>query len=328
MQGDIFQLESLMANQVTVPRPQLAATSRPTSDSHISIYNEDDLSHLLYADNHPHHHHYPHHHHHQQHSSHKQTQFVHPADANGTIIINAVGDEMDFNDTPATSDCGSCYSESEASGTDVTSPLTPPLSASEMMTMDDEAALEAYRRKGRRNALSTKFEDGFVFPVFLGRQDEDAVEEEEDVWHFAGPAKSPREALARASLSLVAPAVPVKKEEEEEELAVPESRHVDAIGGPAMSWWPAPLETTENDWALENMEWELQMEEDKLRAREREGGVLSSSSAAASAAAVNVMEGAAVYEMRPVEMIEGPLMSWWPTPAEGMEYEWSERFHE
>lgn len=317
MQGDIFQLESLMASRVIVPKPQQqqqpAATSRLTSDdSSVSIYNEDDLSHLLYVNNHPHHHH--HHHHHHQHKQ-QQPQFIHPADANGPILINAIdSDDMDFDSTPAMSDSESCFSDSasSSSGTDILAPLTPPLSAPEETTTEtdsEDAALEAYRRKGRRNALSAKFEDGFEFPVFLGRQDEDA-----ETWHATGPAQ---EALARASLSLIAPtAVPVKKEAE--------ARHVNAIGGPMMSWWPAPAETMEHDWALENMEWELQMEEAGLRAREREGGIVS----VATPAVVQVNGNGDEYETRWVEKIEGPLMSWWPTPAEGMEYEWSERFHE
>ncbi|KAI1757337.1 hypothetical protein F4782DRAFT_224334 [Xylaria castorea] len=279
MQGDIFQLESL-TGQVAVYQPQsTAASARPKNGPQVSIYNEDDLSHLLYVNSKPHHHH---HHHH----THEPRPFVHPAD-NGTVLINTVMDEMDYN-TPALSDCGS-YSDSESSGMDIEGPATPPFEE-----IDGES-LEAYRRKGRRNALSVDTE----FPVFLGRQDEE--------WQAP-------ETLAHSSPNLTSPAVPMKNAETEE---IPASRHVDAVKGPAMSWWPEPLETMKTDWALENMEWDLEIEKEKLREREREGGIMNSKK--------HYDED---YSAGNVANIEGRLMSWWPTPLNTMEYEWSERFYE
>ncbi|RYC60235.1 hypothetical protein CHU98_g5983 [Xylaria longipes] len=273
MQGDIFQLESL-TSQVTVSKPlPAAASARPKKGPQVSIYNEDDLSHLLYVNDKPHHHHHHHHHH-------EPRPFVHPAD-NGTVLINAVMDDT----TPALSDCES-WSDSESSGMDIDGPVTPPYEEI------DGGALEAYRRKGRRNALS--FDDGF--PVFLGRQDEE--------W----------QAPETHSLNLVTPAVPVKKAETEE---IPASRHVDAVKGPMMSWWPEPLETMKNDWAVENLEWELEIEKEKLREREREGGIMS-----------NKKHYDGDYSTAHVANIEGRMMSWWPAPLDTLEYEWSERFYE
>ncbi|KAI0189294.1 hypothetical protein EV127DRAFT_432309 [Xylaria flabelliformis] len=275
MQGDIFQLESL-TGQVVVPKPQPTAVSaRPKNGPQVSIYNEDDLSHLLYVNNNPHHHH--HHHHH----THEPTPFVHPAD-NGTVLINTVMDDMEYN-TPALSDCESC-SGSESWGMDLEGPVTPP------SEVTDSEALDAYRRKGRRNALPGDYD----FPVFLGRQDEE--------WQAP-------ETLAHSS-----PAVPMKKAETEE---VPASRHVDAVKGPVMSWWPEPLETMKTDWTLENMEWELEIEKEKLREREREGGIMSNKK--------NVEKD---YSAGNIANIEGRLMSWWPEALETTEYEWSERFYE
>ncbi|KAI0486148.1 hypothetical protein F4859DRAFT_469151 [Xylaria cf. heliscus] len=285
MQGDIFQLESL-TGQVAVPKPQPASgatSTRPQSGPQVSIYNEDDLSHLLFVSSNPHHHHHHHHHHH----THEQRPFVHPAD-NGTVLINAVMDDVEYN-TPALSDCESC-SGSE-SGMDIEGPVTPPLEELDSAG----ASLEAYRRKGRRNALSVDYE----FPVFLGRQDEE--------W---------QEPLEPTPLDLTSPAVPVMKKAEAVE-EIPASRHVDAIEGPLMSWWPEPLDTMKNDWAVENLQWELEIEKEKLREREREGGIASTPK-----------HYDADYSTRHVANIEGRMMSWWPAPLDTLEYEWSERFYE
>lgn len=281
MQGDIFQLETL-TSQVTVPKPQpkpAMARPRPTSNPEVAIYNEDDLSHLLYVSNHPHHHH--HHHHH----AHEQQPFTHPADL-GMVLINSV-DDMEAS-TPALSDCESCY-DSEGSGMDIESPVTPPLT-----TFDDvdEAALEAYRRKGRRNAFST---DDLHFPIFLGRQDEEVEE-----WPLK-PQTAPQEPAQTVAL----PTVNMPE--------ISTSQHVDAIEGQVMSWWPEPLETMEADWTVEKTQWQLELEKEKLRDREHEGGLTATKK-----------NYTAQYDVAPVKNIEGPLMNWWPTPL----YDWSETFYE
>ncbi|KAI1163735.1 hypothetical protein F5B18DRAFT_308669 [Nemania serpens] len=282
MQGDIFQLESLVA----VPKPKPAATpSKQAHDSEVSIYNEDDLSHMLYFSSQPHHHH---HHHHNHHHAHAQGLFTHPADA-GTVFVNTVMDDMEAN-TPALSDCESCSgSETE---TDVEGALTPPLSAYEAI---NGKALDAYRRKGRRNAMA--FEDGFEFPVFLGRQDEETCDPE---------------TLARSLPNRTSLAEAPKKPD----IGVPASQHVKAISGPAMAWWPEPLETMEYSWDIENMQWELQLEREKLMAREREGGIVDTTKLEKKCEKE--------YDSKPVEHIDGPLMSWWPAPL----YDWSDYFYE
>ncbi|KAI0433624.1 hypothetical protein F5Y09DRAFT_298343 [Xylaria sp. FL1042] len=287
MQGDIFQLESL-TSQVAVPKPAMAR-ARPTSDPQVAIYNEDDLSHLLYVSNNPNHHH----HHHHRHHNHEQRPYTHPADV-GTILINTVMDDMEAN-TPALSDCDSCCG-SETSDGYVESPVTPPLST--LDDIDDEA-LEAYRRKGRRNAFSTDLQDGFGFPIFLGRQDE----EESGVEEWPLKSRNPPQEQQQQQHSTA-----VKTAE------IPASQHVSAIEGSMMAWWPEPLDTMEADWTVEKTQWQLQLEKEKLREREREGGIKS--------APKKSYEGQ--YGAAPVGDIDGRLMSWWPTPL----YDWSERFYE
>ncbi|KAI0908938.1 hypothetical protein F4823DRAFT_462902 [Ustulina deusta] len=289
MQGDIFQLESL-TSQVTVPKPQpkpAMAFSRLPSDPQVAIYNEDDLSHLLFVGSNPHHHH-----HHHRHPAHEQAPFTHPADA-GTIFINTVADDVEAN-TPALSDCESCCG-SEGSGVYIESPVTPPLSGLDNI---DDLALEAYRRKGRRNAFSTKPQGDFGFPIFLGRQDEEGEMEAEEEYPIT--TRSPREAL------LPSPAAKLPQ--------IPASQHVNAIQAPAMSWWPEPLEKMENEWTVEKTQWQLQLEKEKLMAREREGGIESPKK--------NYHEGQ--YSVAQVDDIQGRLMNWWPTPL----YDWNERFYE
>ncbi|KAI1429914.1 hypothetical protein F5Y12DRAFT_210812 [Xylaria sp. FL1777] len=279
MQGDIFQLESL-TSQVTVPKPQprpAMARSRLPNDPQVAIYNEDDLSHLLYVSSNPHHHHHHHHRHHEQ------RPYTHPADV-GTVLINTVAaaaDDMEAN-TPALSDCDSCCG-SETSGVYIESPVTPPLSNLDDV---DDIALEAYRRKGRRNAFSTDSQDDLGFPVFLGRQEEDVVEDE---W----PLKS--------SLSWSAQ----RQQEQEAKPAVkmaeiPASQHVGAVEGPLMAWWPEPLDSTECDWAVEKTQWQLQLEREKLAEREREGGI---------AAAATTTSSKNSYDVEPVGDIDGRLMN-------------------
>ncbi|KAI0872919.1 hypothetical protein GGS24DRAFT_465558 [Hypoxylon argillaceum] len=286
MQGDIFQLESLVA--VAKPQP-VTAFSKPTSDTQVSIYNEDDLSHLLYASNKPYYHHRHHHHHH----THEPAPFTHPADA-GMVLINTIMDDVEST-TPALSDCESCYDSESSSGLDVEGPMTPPLSTFEDVA---DGGLDAYRRKGRRNAVSVAFEDGFEFPIFLGRQD---AEE----WQVVPESKP------------VATAAPTTKKATA--VDVPATKHVASIGGPLMSWWPEPMETMEHNWDVENRKWELQLEREKITECERRGGIVSSEEKAYEPR----YDGA-----RPVANIEGPLMSWWPESVETMEHEWSERFYE
>ncbi|KAI0515333.1 hypothetical protein F5B22DRAFT_199002 [Xylaria bambusicola] len=281
MQGDIFQLESL-TSPATVLKPQpkpAMARPRPTNNPQVAIYNEDDLSHLLYMSSHPHHHHH--------HHAHEQRPFTHPADI-GTVLINSV-DDMEAT-TPALSDCESCCG-SEGSGMYIESPVTPPLTGLEEV---DELALEAYRRKGRRNALSTDSLESLGFPIFLGRQDEEVEE-----W----PVKS-QSAPQKLSQNVAFPAVKLPE--------VPASQHVNAIDGTMMSWWPESLDTMEHEWAVEKTQWQLQLEKEKLEELEREGGIATTKTYKAQ------------YDAVPVSDIEGPLMNWWPMPI----YDWSERFYE
>jgi hypothetical protein len=296
MQGDIFQLD-LLATQVAVPKPQpTVARSKPTINSstpEVAIYNEDDLSHLLYVNNHPHHHHH--------HHDHEQKPFTHPADA-GMVVVNVV--EL--------SDCESWSgSDSESSGeAEADSPATPALSLSSDFADPDLASLDAYRRKGRRNAFSVaSFEDGFEFPVFLGRQAEEWPRMPRSLTTTLRPLPSPAPSTSVFSLT--------EKKETDTAISTPSSSHgqgayavATSTDGPVMSWWPESLEAMEDDWTAEELEWVLETEKEKLAAREEKH------------------EDKTKYASEHVANISGSLMSWWPTPMNEMECEWSERFYE
>ncbi|KAI8632483.1 hypothetical protein F5Y19DRAFT_365646 [Xylariaceae sp. FL1651] len=302
MQGDIFELNQ-MAAPVILPKPhQTVAGSKPTSNAEVAIYNEDDLSHLLYVDHHHHHHHH--------HNSHDQYPFIHPADE-GTILVNTIDHEEDPV-SPLLNYYESC-SGSESEG-DVESDITPPSTTPE----PDPIALDAYRRKGRRNAFSVAFEDGFEFPVFLGRQAEE--------WPSMprSPPQTPAYPMLEPTSSIMnAKTTPAPAPAMENQAAVPASQHVDAISGPMMTWWPEPLEEMETDWTAERMEWELGLEKARLREREREGGIVNHVEAEKDKK--NVEKD---YHITHIDNIDGSMMSWWPAPVNILEHEWNDSFYE
>lgn len=285
----------MMPTKVNAPKPQrivskaskpTATKTRPTT-TEVAIYNEDDLSHMLYANNHPHHHHQDHHHHHHD-------GFTHPADKS-TVFVNSI-------------ELSDCDSSSSWSGSDSEGVEESPLST---FSDPDQASLDAYRRKGRRNAFH--FEDGFDFPVFLGRQSQ----------------KLP--AMPRTSQTPLqtpaAPAVVVGKETQE----VHEDEH-------AMSWWPGTLQDLmENIWTAEEMEWMMETEKEKHMAEktEKDDATLDAESTTESLMswwpqAVEESEEETEEDEYDVEHVEnsisGPWMSWWPTPVG--ESTWSDKFYE
>ncbi|KAI1100993.1 hypothetical protein F4804DRAFT_317360 [Jackrogersella minutella] len=209
MQGDIFHLEQ-MAAQAQAPQYE----STPVSlDSHssppVAIYNEDDLSHLLYVN-------------HLHHTGHKDKVIINHVYRDGystpleSHSSGAQTPETESNETPVLSDCESDFDEG----------VYYPTSSSDLY--------------GRRSPL--KFEDGFEFPVFLGRQVDD-----ESLPH----------ATARPSLKRSDPASELSahldSQAQNARMAAPESTHVLEISGPLMSWWPEPLEMMEHEWVDEKV---------------------------------------------------------------------------
>ena len=296
MQGDIYQLDLLMATneESNVPKPVVAQSDdnmaettgfKPTSDSEVAIYNEDDLSHLLYINNNTNNHSGPHHHHHHHlRAAHKKPQnlILHPYSAPITILTGATNPELDMNmmDTGAESDVSSgsdCASFSGAEyGWDAENshpgavpvpvpdtPLTPPLPFLPLLSMqhleeaeEEEAEgdgdLAAYRRKGRRNALSiSSLDEVFDVPVFLGRQAEEEQEQEQERPQPRSQEGGKKEGVHPAGNSQSQP---------QHQIQVVDNN---SISGPLMSWWPALLETMENDWSEEEMEWVRETEKEK-----------------------------------------------------------------
>ncbi|KAI6088393.1 hypothetical protein F4821DRAFT_233618 [Hypoxylon rubiginosum] len=195
MQGDIFQMEQ-MAVQVCARVQPISLPLDDNAHAEVAIYNEDDLSHLLY-----------HNHIHDEGHKHKvivnhvyRDGFTTPPESasTGTQTPVSEGDE-----TPMLSDCESDFDE----GVSPTSSL---------------------HSHSRRNPL--KFEDGFDFPVFLGRQADDSVPQE-----MAQPSlQEPVSELSQAKHVRIAAA---------------DNGHVSDISGPMMSWWPGPMELMEHEWA-------------------------------------------------------------------------------
>ncbi|KAI0164161.1 hypothetical protein GGR57DRAFT_452596 [Xylariaceae sp. FL1272] len=265
MQGDIFQLDQLATKAFTPIAPKTQQPQRRTvvDQPEVAIYNEDDLSHLLFVDHHHHHHHH---------------------DGNMKAPAHFAGHDAEPH-MMFWSDSESC------SEYDTQSPPTP------LTPVFEEPSLDAYRAKGRRNALSVAFEDGFEFPVFLGRQAEEWPTTRQ--MHCAHPALSP-------PLTPPVTTAPVQ---------MPTVAPVDDISGSMMSWWPTPLEFDDNTWPSETAEWE--------RGQSHQQGLQQGM--------CNMQQGTEVrrdYDVKHVDDIEGSMMTWWPSNVDMMEHEWNERFYE
>ncbi|RYP76207.1 hypothetical protein DL769_003678 [Monosporascus sp. CRB-8-3] len=208
MQGDIFMLEQM---SIQIPTPQNAAAApQPKAAKtapQVAIYNEDDLSHLLYAEavepSSTSHHHtasiHDHYHHHDGHQHHNH---------DGTL-------------TPL---------EAPASGSH-----TPVFSDHESAVLDDwesdehEIPPSPSRRRGGTMCSS---DDDFEWPVFLGRQSDelDASLLRRPSLFEPDSSSGPRKAGEKMT---------------SKRRNVPEEHHVSSIGGPLMALWPSAMEFLE-----------------------------------------------------------------------------------
>ncbi|KAH6645240.1 hypothetical protein BKA67DRAFT_584613 [Truncatella angustata] len=209
------------------------SSDKNTSHSQVAIYNEDDLSHLL---------------------------FLGPADHDNHIIINKV--EQSEPETPVESplvlDTHDHTSDDESAI---------------LSDLEEESDLEIppspSRRRGGTMSISG---DDFEFPVFLGRQDEpethpaplrpalrrckpDAAQglEKETSRHVH--MATPEHHVSSIEGSMMswwpAPMEDVEYDWEEERKAqatIPLEQHVSEVQGVLMSWWPAPAEMLQHDW--------------------------------------------------------------------------------
>ncbi|KAI0897635.1 hypothetical protein F4806DRAFT_409198 [Annulohypoxylon nitens] len=236
MQGDIFQMEQLAARAHAASFEVSPATVDDSSNPQVAIYNEDDLSHLLYVN-------------HLHHAGHKDKVIINHVYRDGYTTplesqpSGAQTPETEGNETPVLSDCESDFDEG------VYFPSFP-------------SSPDLYHRRS-----PLRFEDGFEFPVFLGRQAEEsspqavqpsnradldrhnkvrvAAPEDHHVLEISGPLMSwwpePLELMEHEWVDDEKMAGNTSK-------AMPAGRHVSNIEGPLMSWWPAPVELLEHEW--------------------------------------------------------------------------------
>ncbi|KAI1453035.1 hypothetical protein F4805DRAFT_396311 [Annulohypoxylon moriforme] len=200
MQGDIFQMEQLAA-RTHATSFEIEANAVPvdsSSNPQVAIYNEDDLSHLLYVN-------------HLHHAGHKDRVIINHVYRDGYTTplesqpSGAQTPETETNETPVLSDCES----------DIDEGVYFPSSS------------DTYHRRS-----PLRFEDGFEFPVFLGRQAEES---------------SPH-ATVQPSKRLG-----LESQNKHVRIAAPEGSQVLEISGPLMSWWPEPLELMEHEWIDEKV---------------------------------------------------------------------------
>ncbi|KAI0379170.1 hypothetical protein F5Y04DRAFT_136309 [Hypomontagnella monticulosa] len=201
MQGDIYQLEQMAAHAAAT---QLESSHMPLDNQTnptVAIYNEDDLSHLLYAN-------------HMHHNGHKDKVIVNHVYRDGYSTPLESGTQTplsESNETPVLSDCESDFDEG------------------------------VYSPNPYSRIDPLRFEDGFDFPVFLGRQADGSES------HTAS-----RPSLEQ-SHSVSEPRAALKSQDKHVRVATSESTHVADISGPLMSWWPAPMELMEHEWVEEKV---------------------------------------------------------------------------
>jgi hypothetical protein len=236
----------------------------PSDDATASVatYNEDDLTHLLYVD-------------------YSKT----PAGQGNNIIINAVERNESSTSTPLETPSWGAHTPATHHGDNESAILSD-----YEMESDYEILPSASRRRGGTMSVSDM---DFEWPVFLGRQEEPQTPEMPSLAPLAARPKllrkvDPAQVVAYPLVkpNCVCAACTASRNGQ----MVPHNQ-VAEIVGPLMSWWPAPLEGLEYDWA-EDRPQTLVRPEQHLRE------------------------------------VDGPLMTWWPAPAEMLEYEWTERFYE
>ncbi|RYP81496.1 hypothetical protein DL770_005878 [Monosporascus sp. CRB-9-2] len=207
MQGDIFMLDQ-MAIQIPTPQNPAAAPQAKAAKTalQVAIYNEDDLSHLLYADavepvSTSHHHMasiHDHYHHHDRHQHHNH---------DGTL-------------TPLSA---------PASGSH-----TPVFSDHESAVLEDwesdelEIPPSPSRRRGGTMCSS---DDDFEWPVFLGRQSDEL-----DASLLRRPSLFELDSSEPHK---------AEEEKTSKRKNVTEEQHVSSIGGPLMTLWPNAMEVLE-----------------------------------------------------------------------------------
>ncbi|KAK8010317.1 hypothetical protein PG990_009282 [Apiospora arundinis] len=153
-------------------------------------------------------------------------------------------------------------------------------------------------------------------------EDEDAIlsdipsESEEDLEIPPSPPTPQRRHRGATSVGeddFEFPSVAANKAVHFHEPDVPADHHLASVEGPVMSWWPAPIDTLEYDWVVKN---QRAAEEEQKRLAEQEQQERASKKIKTVAVESHVAD------------LEGPLMAWWPAPAELLEYDWFERFYE
>lgn len=222
MQGDIFMLDQTSSMQA-VPAPTTTKTSMASKTSNklqntvaqVAIYNEDDLSHLLFADSsiEPillHHHHHDH--------------------LDGSLTPLSSAPATSGTHTPLFSD----HSDSESAVFEDWEPQHyqgqhQPQAEDADRDLDFEIPPSPVPR--RRGGTMCSSDDDFEWPVFLGRQADE----------LAPSLRRRSSAYSSASHSLAA----VEAREAPAD-RIPSEQHVASIAGPLMALWPAaPVDVME-----------------------------------------------------------------------------------
>lgn len=242
MQGDIFMLDETSSMQASTTT---SSTASKTSNSklqatvaQVAIYNEDDLSHLLFADSAIEPTQFQQHHHHHHHHSHNHIIHHHLTnDGTLTPLSSASATSSSGTHTPLFSDHSSDSESAVFEDWDESFPHHPhhphqDLDQDQQEELDFEIPPSPVPR--RRGGTMCSSDDDFEWPVFLGRQADE----------LAPSLRRRSSAYSAASHSLAA--VQNAQQEQQQERAIPSEQHVSSIEGPLMALWPAaPVDVME-----------------------------------------------------------------------------------
>ncbi|KAI1859620.1 uncharacterized protein JN550_011928 [Neoarthrinium moseri] len=231
------------STQFTRPTQFEEYSSDKTNSAQVAIYNEDDLSHLLYIER-----------------SKATTHGDH-------VIINEV--EHDEPETPFESPLD----------TGIHTPASDDNESAILSDCETESDLEIPPSPSRlRGGTMSISDDDFEFPIFLGRQEEEELPSATPAPAPLRPAlrrsNPPAQVLVNTAgseckhVQIVPPKhhvaaiegplmswwpEPVEGMEYQwvqrpSKPTIPMEQHVSHVDGPLMSWWPAPIEMMEYEW--------------------------------------------------------------------------------
>ncbi|KAI5867754.1 hypothetical protein GGS23DRAFT_193437 [Durotheca rogersii] len=235
MQGDIFQMEQ-SANAAPPPQPDFVAQDSQAAPQ-VAIYNEDDLSHLLYAN---------HLHHHGRHHKVVINQGYQAGHNSLGLPLSGTHTPLsETNETPVLSDCESDTDEGS---------YFPVFLGRQAEELSHEKPTATTARATAAAAVSSASDRAPAAPAVEHHMEDISgpmmtwwpgpLELMEHEWVVEGERKAPRTTCQTATTTTTT----TTTTQSAAAAASHPQHHVSDISGSLMSWWPAPMEMMEHRW--------------------------------------------------------------------------------